>query len=171
MIKSLIILLLLAPLALAEVQESRVIIANFNYDDGLVTYKEKTIKFGYAPDYKLEPEDGYKAELLSFDDKELASFRFDIPLKLYFDMSDPLLKTLSGGMVILNETDFALVFPYDERAEKIVISNPRNYTILEVPLVEEKLSISRASYGFYILPFAVLFAIFAFMAYIKFRKK
>ncbi|MEA2035966.1 MAG: hypothetical protein U9O94_00550 [Nanoarchaeota archaeon] len=128
----------LMPFVLAEVECNEVLVANFNYDNGVLSYKEKITKCGYTPDRNLQPEDGYRADLLSIDNEVLHSFKFDIPLKVNVDFSDPLLKTLAGGLIILNETDFALIFPYFDDAKSIVIYNPRGYEVLSAPLIEEQ---------------------------------
>ena len=133
----LLIIILITPFVFAEVECSKVLIVKFNYDNGLIAYKDKVIKCGYAPDRKIQPEYGYKAEILSVNNEPLYSFKFEIPLNLYLDISDPLVKSLSGGLLILNETDFALIFPYYDTAKSMVIYNEREYNILIVPLTEE----------------------------------
>lgn len=134
----LLLLILAAPFVMAEVECSKVFVVKFNYDNGLITYKDKVIKCGYAPDMKLQPREGYKAEMISTENKVLYSFKFEIPLKINFDMSDPIVKSLSGGMLILNETDFALIFPYYDKAKSIIIYNAREYKVATIPLIEEQ---------------------------------
>ena len=120
----LLLLILIMPIVIAEAECSKVVITNFNYDNGIITYKGKVIKCGYAPDRKIQPIGGYTAEILSIGNQPLYSFKFQIPLKFNFDLSDPITKSLSGGMLILNETDFALIFPYYDNAKSIIIYNP-----------------------------------------------
>ncbi len=165
-----LIFVFLMPVAFAEVECSKVFVVNFNYDDGLITYKGKVIKCGYAPDRKVQPEEGYTAEIMSIDNKALYSFKFDVPLKFNFDMSDPLLKSLSGGMLILNETDFALLFPYYDKAKSIIVYNPRDYKILTVPLIEEQFFIEKRSI-WWVLILAVILLIIGCVIYRYYKNK
>lgn len=87
----LLLLILALPVAIAEVECSKALVAKFNYDNGIITYKDKVIKCGYAPDRRIQPEEGYIAEVVSIDDKVLYSFKFEIPLKINLDSSNPLL--------------------------------------------------------------------------------
>jgi hypothetical protein len=138
----LILLLLTVPLVFAECD--KVFVVNFNYDNGAISYKEKIMKCGYAPDRLIQPSDGYIAEMVSFDDKVLYSFRFDIPIKVNIDSSKD--GELSGGIILLNETDFALVFPYYDNVKSIVVYNPRNYEIVRVSLEDELLTQRQSLY-------------------------
>lgn len=165
-----LILLLAIPMALAEVECSKVFVVNFEYDDGVITPKEKALKCGYAPDRIIQPEDGYIAEIISMDDKPLYSFRFKIPLKANVDMSDPLLNGLSGGMIILSKTDFALIFPYYDQAKNIVIYNPRKYKAANVPLIEEQFMQKRSTWWILLLILALIIAAYAVYRYYKKRE-
>lgn len=159
-----LVFILLMPIVAA----GRVFVVKFNYDDGLITYKDKVIKYGYAPDRRIQPLEGYRAEMVSIDDNVLYSFKFDIPLRLNVDLSDSE-KALSGGMLILNETDFALVFPYYDRAKSIVIYNPRGYDVLIIPLIEEQFMQQKSSLWFLVL--IVLLLIVGYMIYKHYRNK
>lgn len=154
-----IALLLLVPFVAGEVECSKVLVAKFNYDDGRLTYRDKVVKCGYAPDYILQPEDGLKAELVSTDGKVISSFRFRIPLDYYFDLSDPLLKTMSGGIQRLNQTDFALIFPYKDDARAIVLYNSRNFVLLDVPLVEERFIQKKSSWWLLLIVLLVIISL------------
>ncbi len=164
-----LMLIFLVPFAFAEVECSKVLVAKFNYDNGVIRYGDKVIKCGYAPDRVIQPEEGYRADMLSRDDKVLYSFRFDVPLKINFDLSDPLMKSLSGGMLILNETDFALIFPYYDDAKSIIIYNPRGYEVLPVPLIEEQFIQKRSSLWFLVL--IVLLLTSGYVIYRHYRKR
>ncbi len=152
----------------AEIDCSKVFVVKFNYDNGIISYKDKIIKCGYSPDRKLQPLDGYRAEIISIKNKPLYSFKFDIPLTTNFDMSDPLIKSLSGGMVVLNETDFALIFPYYDNAKSIRIYNPREYEVATIPLIEEQFMQKRSTLWFLIIILLLLIA--AYMIYKHYRK-
>jgi hypothetical protein len=161
----LLLFVLLVPAVLAEVECSNVFVVKFNYDNGIVNYGDRVIKCGYAPDRKVQPIEGYTAEMISVNDDILYSFKFNIPLKLNIDLSDPIMKSLSGGMVILNETDFALIFPYYDDAKSIVIYNPRQYDVLEIPLMEEQFIQEKTSLWFLVLMVVVL--VVAYLIYKK----
>src|SRR3989338_10944484 len=91
------IVLFLIPSVVALSECNNIYVVKFNYDNGAITYKDKAIKCGYAPDMKIQPAEGYILRILSIDNSTLHSFRFDIPLKMNVDLSDPLLKNLYGG--------------------------------------------------------------------------
>jgi len=162
------LVILLVPVVMAEVECSKVFVAKFNYDNGFVTYKERVIKCGYSPDRRDQPKEGYSAQVMSTDNKVLHSFRFEIPLKMFFDVSDPLVKSISGGMMVLNKTDFALIFPYYDEARVIVVYNSRGYEVVRIPLVEEQF-IEKRSVLWFLLLVVLLFAA-AYMIYRHYRK-
>lgn len=155
----LLLFIIAIPLVTAEVECNKVLVVKFNYNSGIIAYKDKIIKCGYAPDRKIQPIEGYKAEIISKDNKQLYSFRFEIPLKLNFDLSDPIIKSLSGGLLILNETDFALIFPYYDEAKSIIVYNPRKYEILSIPLIEEQFIQKRNFLWLWILVLALFILI------------
>jgi hypothetical protein len=151
------------------VECSQAVVVNFNYDNGVIKYKDKVIKCGYAPDRALQPGEGYIAEMIDINNEVVYSFKFEVPLKVNFDSVDPLIKSLSGGYIELNETDFALIFPYYDEVKSIVVYNPRKYRILEVPLIEERLFFKRRSF-WWVLVLAVL-VIGAYLKYKQIKKK
>lgn len=165
----LLLLVLLLPTVIAEVERSEVFILNFNYDNGIITYKDRIIKCGYAPDRLIQPEEEYMAEMISLDDEVLYSFKFKIPLTFNVDMSDPLLKSLSGGMIVLNETDFALIFPYYDDVKSIVIYNPRDYVVAIIPMIDEQF-IQRKSSILWISLVLILILISGYLIYKHFKK-
>ena len=164
-----LILAVLMPMAFADVGCGKAYVVNFEYDNGIIGYKDKVLKCGYAPDRVIQPEEGYTAEIISVDDKPLYSFKFQIPLKVNVDLSDPLLKRLSGGIIVLNETDFALIFPYYDEAKSIEIYNPRMYAVLTVPLTEEKFVQKSSFWRIWILILALIAA--SYMIYKHYRNK
>jgi len=164
-----ILLAIIIPTVLAEeVECNKVFVVNFNYDNGYVTYKDKVIKCGHSPDRKIQPLNGYRAEIISINNRPLYSFKFDIPLTTNFDMSDPIVKSLSGGMVVLNETNFALIFPYYDKAKSIRIYNPREYEVATIPLIEEQFIQKRTTW--WLLIVLLLLIIAAYMVYRHYRK-
>lgn len=161
--------ILLIPAAIAEVECSKVFVVKFNYDNGIITYRDRVIKCGYAPDRRIQPEEGYTAEMISVDDEVLYSFKFDVPLDFNFDFSDPIVKSLSGGMLILNETDFALIFPYYDKVKSIVIYNSRDYKVATIPLIEERFIQQRSFW--WVLVLIVFLLVVGYMVYRYYKTK
>lgn len=142
----LIMLLLAIPLMPAAPQAGKVLIVDLHYDNGFITFKDKIIKCGYSPDYVLQPDEGYLAELRSIEGETLASFTFDIPLTVSVDIGDPLFKTLSGGQFKLNETDFVLMFPHFDNAKEVIVYNAGKEKVLGINLINEQLFRRKSSY-------------------------
>lgn len=118
-------------------QAGKVYIINFLYDDGKLDFKNKIIKDGYSPDKKIQEGD-YRADIIAADGRTLYTFNFDIPSFIYVDVSNSTTGELSGGVVALNKTNFALAMPYFDDAEEVNIYNPRNFRIITVDVEEEK---------------------------------
>jgi cell division protein FtsL len=164
----LLLLILVLPIVIAEVKCSEIFVVNFNYDNGVITPLDKLTKCGFAPDRKLQPADGYKAEVLSVDNKMLHSFKFKIPLDVNFDLSTPIAKTISGGIVILNTTDFALIFPYYDDAKSIIIYDSQDKNVATIPLIEEQFIQKKSVWWVLLLVVLVLIAVY--LIYTHFRK-
>jgi len=164
----LLLFILLMPVVFAEVECSKVFVVKFNYDNGIITYRDRVIKCGYAPDRRIQPVEGYRAEIICIDNEVGDSFKFEIPLELNFDLSDPIVKSLSGGILILNETDFALIFPdCEDGAKSIVIYNPRDYEIVKIPLIEEQFIQKKSFWWLFILIILILTASYIIYKYYK----
>ncbi|MDA1196481.1 MAG: hypothetical protein O2779_00790 [Nanoarchaeota archaeon] len=162
-----LLMLILATNAISAVTDTgSVLIVDLDWNNGLLSYQDRIIKCGHSPDYALAPAEGYIAELQSIEGKVLTTFTFEIPDKEYREISDPVFKSITGGRVILNETQFAIVFPYYDEATKVVIYNPRKFKILEVPLVEERFVEDRTSWWW-----LLLLAILAGFAYYQYKKR
>tara|TARA_Y100000310_G_C20700313_1_gene829099 strand:- start:4871 stop:5425 length:555 start_codon:yes stop_codon:yes gene_type:complete len=116
-----------AELGVEETSSEKVFLLSLNYDNGKVSLNEILTKTGYAPDRKLQPGDGFKGEVVSFEDRILYSFRFYVPLKVNTDVIDK--GELSGGVIILSETDFALLIPYYEEAKEINLYDEKNVKV------------------------------------------
>ena len=157
------------PIVMAGAECSQVFIVKFNYDNSVITYRDKVVKCGYAPDRNIQPVEGYKAEIISIDNKPLHSFKFNIPLKLNVDLVDPVMKSLSGGMIILSETDFAMIFPYYDDAKSIIIYNPRDYQIAIIPLIEEQFMQKKTFW--WVLILAVFLLVVSSIIYMYYRNR
>ena len=71
--------------------------------------------------------------------------------------------------LILNETDFALIFPYYDNAKSIIIYNERDYKIATIPLIEEQFTQKRTFW--WVLILAVLLLVIGYMLYKHYKNK
>lgn len=131
----LLTLILLASTIFAA--SNKVYIISFSYDDGKLVFDDKTIKYGFSPDRKLTTGD-YKGEIISTDETSLYSFNFNIPLTRFVDISNLTTGELSGGVIKLDSTRFALVLPYFEDGQELAIYDPDDIKILSISVEEEK---------------------------------
>jgi hypothetical protein len=124
--------LLLAQVAYAD----EIIVVNMHYEKGKVSVTDKTEKYGYYPDRKIQPDSGHRAEIVSADDEVLYDFTFEVPLEHYTDMQ--MEGQLQGGLVIVDSVDFALILPSLPNAKKINFYDEKEEKILTVDLADEK---------------------------------
>ncbi|NIO44015.1 MAG: PKD domain-containing protein [Candidatus Aenigmarchaeota archaeon] len=121
------------------VVEDNIIMLELNYDTGSFSVLDKYKKSGFAPDRRIQPEEGYRAEVFTETEKTLYAFTFDIPNILNYDIPGED-GVLSGGFIELNETNFTLVVPYFENAAWINIYYPNGTLalIVDVTSLPEK---------------------------------
>jgi len=131
-----IIIMLIILLFIPVVYADRIIILNLHYDNGDVSVLDKIETYGYHPDRKIQPNVGYKAEIISENGAILDSFKFKAPLEHYTDIQED--GVLHGGMVVVNKTDFALIVPSLQDAKEIKLYNEKEENILNVELIDEK---------------------------------
>ncbi len=117
---------------------AEVVVIDLHYEDGYITLNDKTVKLGYYPDRKIQPENGYRLEVVSFSGESLYSFRFKIPLEIFTDYTEG--DELKGNVIRLNATDFSLIIPDYADAKEIRFYNERNYKVAEINVHEEKLA-------------------------------
>ena len=134
--KTKIILLLMLLLFTQAVCADRILILNLHYDKGKVSVIDKIDTYGYAPDRKLQPDVGYRAEIVDADDNILYSFKFEVPLEHYTDIQQD--GKLQGGMVLVDETDFALIVPSLAEAKQVNFYNERDQEVLSVDVTVEE---------------------------------
>ncbi|MBI2576419.1 hypothetical protein HYV84_04330 [Candidatus Woesearchaeota archaeon] len=151
------------------VNSSSVLLINLHYDRGEITYKDKLVKCGYAPDYRIQPGEGYVAELRGQKDELLYSFTFEVPTKVVAEISDPLFKKISGGIITLNTTDFVLQFPHFSDAKEVVVLNPRKFKVMGVSLQEEQFVPQRPAWWWLLL--LLLLVIAACLVYRHLKKE
>ena len=126
----LLILLLLLPAASA-LESSRVFIVGMTYSDGQLFVNDQLVKFGYAPDRKIQPAAGIQAEIISDKGDVLYLFTFDIPDSEFTDAGQDN-STITGGLVRHSSTDFSLVMPYFEEAKEIVFLDQSGLELVAV---------------------------------------
>jgi len=105
--------------------ENRYLFLEFYYKDGNFSLVNKTLESGYYPNSEFYGE--YKIKIFS-ENKELYSNYFDPSVIFSDDFSK---EVIEGGVLKLNESNFYLVLPYFDEAEKIEILNSNNEKIFE----------------------------------------
>ncbi len=117
---------------------AKVMILELNYDDGQILLLNNTIKYGFFPDRRYEPDYGYKAEMISLDGFNLYTFRFKAPNEIFVDGTDET-GEISGGKVILPNVNFALTVPYYEDIGQISIYSPGDEKIASFVIAEKSM--------------------------------
>lgn len=112
------------------VVEDKIIMLELNYDSGSFSVLDVYKKSGFAPDRRIQPESGHKAQVISESERILYTFTFGIPNILQYDYPDGDL--LAGGSVELDETNFTLIIPYFENAAWINLYYPDDTLALSV---------------------------------------
>lgn len=120
--KLVLMLVMLIMLAGSVNAFDKIFVVDFNYNQGDIIVNDKLVKYGHYPDRKIQPTEGHIVEIISDTDELLYSFKFEVPLKIWVDSSDE--NKLSGGYIILDNVDFALVMPYFDNAAEIRIYEP-----------------------------------------------
>jgi hypothetical protein len=138
--KILIILLLLILPKIVSAAPARVQVLNLEYEKDKLSVIDQVVKLGYYPDRKVQPDNGFRATIFSEDEAILYDFKFKIPNKIFVDVTDSVKDELSGGIIELNKTQFALIVPYFSNAKEIRFYNEKNNQILSIDLSEEKLA-------------------------------
>jgi hypothetical protein len=146
----------------------KVIIFNFNYDNGKITLKEQIIKEGYYPDRKLSSAGDYSCSIVDNRNKNLYSFNFDIPPKLFTDVSQD--NSTVGNVVILSKTDFSFVAPYSDNSSKIICYNPNGYEILQEKIQKIELGPEKNNNWIWVYLILALIGL-AIIIYLNKRKK
>lgn len=167
----LIILLMILPIAIA-LESSKVYIIDLSYKDGRLVINDKIIKYGYAPDRTLQPLEGYRAEIISFNNDILYTFKFEIPLKEYVDIGDNITNEISGGLIKLSETDFALILPYYNNAKEIVFYDEENNKAVSVDVIEKKQEeVKKQNYLLWLIGFIILLVLIFLLVRRRKKKK
>jgi len=112
------------------VVEDKIIMLELHYDSGSLSLLDVYKKHGFAPDMRIQPEMGHKAEVVSKSEKILYTSTFGVPHVLQHDYPDG--DVLAGGSIELNETDFTLIIPYFENAAWVNLYYPDGTLALSV---------------------------------------
>ena len=147
------------------VSAEQIIIFDFSYDKGLITLTSQSIQEGYYPDRKIQPEEGYKCALADNNDNTIYDFKFEIPLKVYTDVINK--GNIEGNVIRLNETEFSLIMPFLEKAEKIKCYNIGGYEIINKEIEKIPLSPEKSNFNIWIFVLVALAVLF----FIIFRRK
>ena len=115
----LLLLLLLVPLAVGEVEKQYKI--DLHYSFGNLVMESITI---VPAEEEIVDRDLYAAEIVSFDNEILSINFFTVPLEIFWDGVNEEGEIDRGGQIILNETDLTIFVPYYENAQEINLYNP-----------------------------------------------
>ena len=147
---------------------SKVMVMKLNYDHGNVTLLNSTIKYGFSPDRRYQPEEGYKLKMTSFGDEKLYEFRFKMPNEIFIDGTDSN-GEISGGKIVLDNINFALVVPYYDDMKEIKIYSKSDEIVGEISFEEQRnFSIMR---GVLVGLIAIITAVLLIFIFVKHSKQ
>jgi len=168
--KKIFVFLIMFLCLISIAQAGKVYIINLLCDDGRISFDKKIVKSGYSPDRKIQEGD-YRADIIAADGSTLYTFNFDIPNLLYIDVSNSTTGELSGGIILLNKTNFAFAMPYFDDAKEINIYNPRNFKIITIDIEEkELLPVKESNLLPLILVVVIILVVFLLFFVSKFKK-
>ncbi len=136
----------------------KIYVVNLNYDKEKISLIKVYVKLGYAPGRKIQPEEGYRCEVISFKGEKLDSFKFMPPTRWFYDYIDPETGELAGGIREVEVVDFTLVIPYFPGGKRIDLYNPQGEKILEIDVSQ----FAEVQEEFDILPIVILALIITF---------
>lgn len=106
----------------------KIFLLKLSYDNGSLNSIDVLVKDGFAPDRKLQPEQGWTAEVVSFKGDILESFKFQVPNTLF--LAPPLEGQQPGGPIVLDKVNFTLMIQYYNDAKSIEVYNETMAKIL-----------------------------------------
>ena len=110
-------------------QESYVL--DINYDKGSLKSQEVYFSPAQSPDRKAITKTDYIAKIVSFEGKEIYSFRFEMPRLLY--PAPPRSPNETAYSPVLQENmNQTVIAPYFENAKSVEIYNPQNQRVLSI---------------------------------------
>ncbi len=135
----------------AKEKADKVYLLNLYYNRGEIFLTNALIKDGYAPDRKIQPENGYECRVVSSSGENLYSFKFFVPLTIS--------AAGAAGTALLNNTGFSLTIPCFKSAKSINIYDPSSRELkLTVDVSQLPAKGSAKNGGLY---FGILLIIFA----------
>ena len=116
---------------------SKVFVLDLTYSKGDIIINEYITKYGYYPDRKFQPDDGYAVEVISDDNQILYFSKFYVPNRFFIDstLNDT---NLTGGVMELDKTNFAMVLPYYSNAKSVYFFNNENESLASLRVVNEE---------------------------------
>lgn len=142
MVYKILILIIVFVLFVSSVfaKEQRIYDLILKYDKGAVTKQSLIVTIGIFNEVKDQPENGYRLELKSFDNKILYSqkFNFDLtnafspPPKGTFDDEGRQISIPEQKIIILDEAEIELIFPFSPDGKQIDIYDSSNKKILTI---------------------------------------
>jgi len=154
---------------------STVRVINFHYENingkEIVAVTNSGTVLGYYPDYNFQPDHGYMLKIVDNSNNALFSVKMPPPSEIYVHEYNG--KNITGGLVILNQTDFSMVLPTFQNESKIVILNSNNQNVMDYTIPEQKTQESgKTSVPFgLIIAFVLILAVFVLASRLRKKKK
>jgi len=126
----LLILLLSSSLVFCAETAGKIYLMELGFKGENLTLHRVYVSEGYAPDRKIQPEDGYRCDVVSFSGQVLYSFRFEFGG--FIMPPPPLPGEEPGAPIAVEEGNTTLIMPYFSDAKWINIYDKSGKQILSV---------------------------------------
>lgn len=130
----LILILFSMNMGIVESQTNKIYVIDLNYEKGNINLINVSVKTGYAPDRRVQPESGHKLEVISFRNEVLQSFKFEVPNTIY--PPPPLEGEEPTGPVYLERVNFTLIVLFFGNGKEIHIYDSNNTLKLSIDISE-----------------------------------
>lgn len=127
-------LCLMPLLSFAADGSGKVYFLSIDYDGKGLSLAEVSLVKRAAADYLNQSESGYRADVLSIDNRILYSFRFAFPDTMCTDEFDENGKIISGSCVKKENGNFSLEIPYFPNGKAVLITDPRGDFVLSADI-------------------------------------
>jgi len=109
----------------------KIYIIELDYTQGNLSLQSIGTRSGFATDRRIQPDNGYRCDVMSSSGLFLESFKFDIPLRVYYDNFDQNTgKIMGGGVQQLESVNFTLSIQYFKNAKSINFYDPNGTLLL-----------------------------------------
>ncbi len=117
-----------------------IMVMKLRYNNGNITLINSTIKEGFSEKNNYHGNDSFRAEILNNRNRVLYEAKIKAPNVMYVDAD--VNGTMTGGKIVLEKVDFALVTPYFKEGSKIRFYNSSSIlpTLADIAKAEEKSS-------------------------------